>query len=408
MTGPKILLLEDLNATAIEPFKERYSAENVTSLKNPMDKKELLAAIKDVDVLGIRSRTKVDADVIKAAQNLCCIGCYGIGTNQVDLKAAKMAGIPVFNAPYANTRSVAELGMGNVIMLMRRVFEKSTGAHQGKWLKASSGCYEVRGKTLGIIGYGHIGSQLAVMAESLGMRVMFYDPMNRLVIGNAIRCRFIDEIYEGSDIISIHVPLTDRTRHMIGEAELAKMKKGAFFMNLSRGELVDVDALVKALDSGHIAGAAIDVFAKEPNSADEKFVSPLQGQPNVILTPHIGGSTVEAQRNIGSEVSGKLIRCHDEGVTLSAVNFVELDYAKPKDALANVQYLVHIHKNVPGVLSQINEVFAEVSANVVAQHLGTDADIGYTLIGVEKLKNVDKAVQALDAIKGTIKVRALA
>ncbi len=402
-TRIKILLLENIHKTAIDLFK-RNGYSNIESIAGALDPDELKAKIKDVHIVGIRSRTKLTKDILSAAEKLLTVGCFCIGTNQVDLKHAKRLGIPVFNAPYSNTRSVAELVIAEIIMLFRGIPQRSWGAHEGAWDKTVKGAREIRGKTLGIVGYGHIGSQLSVMAEALGMQVRFHDIVEKLAIGNAQPCGSLDELLAASDVVSLHVPETPQTKNMITAAKIKKMKKGAFFINASRGTVVEIDALAEALKSGHVAGAAVDVFPKEPADGDEKFKSPLQGLRNVILTPHIGGSTEEAQANIGGEVAEKLVKYSDNGSTLGAVNFVEV--ALPPQE--NTTRFMHIHRDVPGVMAKISEVFSRRNINLAGQYLRTDGEIGYVVTDVTGRVQVGQGIRKeLAAIDGTVRTRFL-
>lgn len=397
----RILLLEGVHKSAVETL-ESNGYTNIEYLKTSLPEDELIEKVKDVHFIGIRSRTHISEKVVEAASKLVAIGCFCIGTNQVDLAATKARGIPVFNAPFSNTRSVAELVLGQLILLLRRIPEKNALAHRGGWDKSAVGSYEARGKTLGIIGYGHIGTQLSILAEHLGMKVRFFDIEDKLVLGNSEQIKTIDELLAMSDVVSLHVPETPQTKNMIGKAQLAKMKPGAIFINASRGTVVDIDALAEAMASGHIGGAAIDVFPIEPKSNDEEFMSPLRAFDNVILTPHVGGSTQEAQQNIGIEVAGKLAKYSDNGSTLSAVNFPEVSLPEH----GGRSRLLHVHENRPGVLTQINQAFAEKGINIEAQYLQTSAEIGYVVIDVEADK-ADEALNELSAIKGTIKTRVL-
>lgn len=397
----RILLLEGVHKSAVETL-EANGYTNIEYLKTSLPEDELIEKIKDVHFIGIRSRTHISEKVVEAASKLVAIGCFCIGTNQVDLSATKARGIPVFNAPFSNTRSVAELVLGQLILLLRRVPEKNALAHRGGWDKSAVGSYEARGKTLGIIGYGHIGTQLSILAEHLGMKVRFYDIEDKLVLGNSEQIKTMDELLAISDVVSLHVPETPQTKNMIGKAQFAAMKPGAIFINASRGTVVDIDALAAAMASGHLGGAAIDVFPVEPKSNNEEFVSPLREFDNVILTPHVGGSTQEAQQNIGIEVAGKLAKYSDNGSTLSAVNFPEVSLPEH----VGRSRLLHVHENRPGVLTQINQAFAEKGINIEAQYLQTSADIGYVVIDVEADK-ADDALAELTAISGTIKTRVL-
>ena len=401
----KILLLEDLHANAEKYFRS-HGYNNLVMLKNALDNDELKKAIADVHMIGIRSRTKLTADVFDAAKKLMAVGCFCIGTNQVNLDAAKAHGIPVFNAPYSNTRSVAELVIGEIVMLMRGVPQRSYAAHHGVWLKNAKGSVEVRNKVLGIVGYGHIGTQVSVLAEAMGMKVRYFDIVDKLAMGNAESCSSLSELLSVSDVISLHVPQTPQTNNMFSHAEFFAMKKGAFFINAARGSVVDIDALKTALDEGQIAGAALDVFPKEPADKSEEFVSVLRGMPNVILTPHVGGSTLEAQANIGLEVSERLVKYSDNGSTLGAVNCVEVSL--PVQESGKTTRFMHIHKNVPGVLSAINGVFSKHNLNVSGQYLRTDGEYAYVVADIDgHLDNAFVLQKELEAINGTLKVRYL-
>ncbi|MBU2113758.1 MAG: phosphoglycerate dehydrogenase [Gammaproteobacteria bacterium] len=396
----KILLLEGLHQSAVQTFKNQgYS--NIEYLKTSLPEDELIERIKDAHFIGIRSRTQLTENVLDAATKLVAIGCFCIGTNQVDLTAALKRAIPVFNAPFSNTRSVAELVLGEIIMLLRGIPQRSAAAHRGEWQKTANNSFEARGKTLGIIGYGHIGTQLSIMAENIGMRVQFYDIEDKLVLGNATQVNFAT-LLKTSDVITLHVPETAQTKNMIGEAELEIMKPGSILINASRGTVVDIDALTDALRSKKLAGAAIDVFPVEPKGNDEEFISPLREFDNVILTPHIGGSTQEAQENIGYEVAGKMVKYSDNGSTLSAVNFPEVSLPEHKGR----SRLLHIHKNQPGVLTKINEAFAKHNINIAGQYLQTNADIGYVVIDIDS-DDVEQALNELKAIPGTLRARVL-
>lgn len=396
----KILLLEGLHQSAVQTFKD-HGYSNIEYLKTSLPEDELLERIKDAHFIGIRSRTQLTDKVLEAASKLVAIGCFCIGTNQVDLDAALRRAIPVFNAPFSNTRSVAELVLGQIIMLLRGIPQRNAAAHRGEWLKTADNSFEARGKTLGIIGYGHIGTQLGIMAENIGMRVQFYDIENKLVLGNAVQVD-LGSLLKTSDVISLHVPETPQTKNMIGEAELELMKHGAILINASRGTVVDIDALTSALQSKKLAGAAIDVFPVEPKGNDEEFISPLRQFDNVILTPHIGGSTQEAQENIGFEVAGKLVKYSDNGSTLSAVNFPEVSLPEHKGR----SRLLHIHKNQPGMLTKINEAFARHNINISGQYLQTVQDIGYVVIDIDSADH-ELALNELKAIPGTLRARVL-
>lgn len=397
----KILLLEGVHQTAVDNFKAN-GYTNIEYHPKALPEAELLKAIEDAYFIGIRSRTQLTEEVFQAAKKLVAVGCFCIGTNQVELYSALSRGIPVFNAPYSNTRSVAELVLGQIIMLMRGIPHKSRECHQGGWIKSAEGSYEVRGKTLGIVGYGNIGSQLSVLAEALGMRVIFYDVIAKLELSNAHQVDTLDELLAASDVVSLHVPELPSTKWMIGAEQLGKMKPGSHLINASRGSVVVIEDLAAVLKSGHLAGAAIDVFPKEPRSNDEEFVSPLRGLDNVILTPHIGGSTLEAQANIGKEVSEKLIRYSDNGTSTFAVNFPEV--ALP--AHPGKHRLLHIHENIPGVLSEINSVLSASSINVSSQYLQTNEQVGYVVVDVDR-EYSQQAQEALKNVKGTLRCRVL-
>lgn len=396
----KILLLEGLHQSAVQTFKDQ-GYTNIEYLKTSLPEEELIERIKDVHFIGIRSRTQLTENVLEAASKLVAIGCFCIGTNQVDLNAALTRAVPVFNAPFSNTRSVAELVLGQIIMLLRGIPQRNAAAHRGEWLKTADQSFEARGKTLGIIGYGHIGTQLSIMAEQLGMRVQFYDIESKLVLGNATQVD-LATVLKTSDVISLHVPETAQTQNMIGEAEFALMKHGAILINASRGTVVDIDALTAALSSKKLAGAAIDVFPVEPKGNNEEFISPLRQFDNVILTPHIGGSTQEAQENIGFEVAGKLVKYSDNGSTLSAVNFPEVSLPEHKDRAR----LLHIHKNQPGMLTKINDAFARHNINIAGQYLQTNQEIGYVVIDIDSADR-ELALNELKAIPGTLRARVL-
>ncbi|MBL4941362.1 MAG: phosphoglycerate dehydrogenase [Colwellia sp.] len=402
----KILLLEGVHQSALEELKAKgYS--NIEYIKTSLANDDLIAKISDVHFIGIRSRTQLTDEVLSHAKKLVAIGCFCIGTNQVDITAAQTRGVPVFNAPFSNTRSVAELVLGETLLLLRGIPEKSAKAHRGEWLKSAVGSVEARGKTLGIIGYGHIGTQLGILAETLGMRVRFYDIETKLPLGNASQAPSLKALLSEADVISLHVPETPQTQDMIGKAEFNAMKEGVIFINASRGTVVDIDALASALECKKVAGAAIDVFPIEPKGNNDEFISLLRGFDNVILTPHIGGSTKEAQQNIGLEVASKLAKYSDNGSSLSAVNFPEVSL--PEHALpgqTGISRLLHIHHNQPGVLTQINQTFAEHNINIAAQYLQTDDKIGYVVIDIESADST-QALKALKAIDGTIRARIL-
>lgn len=397
----KILLLEGLHQSAVDTLQAN-GYTNIEYIKTSLSEDDLIEKIADVHFIGIRSRTQITQNVVDAAQKLVAIGCFCIGTNQVDLDATQTRGIPVFNAPFSNTRSVAELALGQIILLLRGIPSKNAKAHRGEWQKSANGSFEARGKTLGIIGYGHIGTQLSILAEHLGMRVQFYDIEDKLVLGNSTQVKTLNQLLKTSDVVSLHVPETAQTQNMIGENQLAMMKDGAILMNAARGTIIDIDALVAALKQDKLSGAAIDVFPVEPKSNDEEFISPLREFDNVILTPHVGGSTQEAQQNIGIEVAGKLAKYSDNGSTLSAVNFPEVSLPEHVER----SRLLHIHVNAPGVLTQINQAFAAHNINIAAQYLQTNEKIGYVVIDVET-DDADEAFAQLAQIDGTIKTRIL-
>lgn len=398
----KILLLEGPHKNALQLFNENEYT-NVEYCKGSLESNELIEKIKDAHLLGIRSKTKITSDVLKHAKKLIAIGCYSIGTNQVDLSSAKMRGIPVFNAPFSNTRSVAELVISECIFLIRGISEKNIAAHNGLWLKDASNSFEARGKNIGIVGYGHIGSQVSVLAESFGMNVYYFDIEKKLNLGNAKSCSSLQELLSISDIVTLHVPETELTKNMIGLDELNLMKKGSHLINASRGSVVVIKDLAKALDEKHLAGAAIDVFPDEPLSNKDTFENILKKFNNVILTPHIGGSTSEAQANIALEVSDKLVKYCDVGTTIGATNFVEVSLTPNIDR----QRYLHIHKNQPGVLNKITSVFTSRNLNIASQYLQTDSQIGYVIIDIDQKNNSAEIMRELRAIPETIKTRML-
>ncbi|HET7610604.1 MAG TPA: phosphoglycerate dehydrogenase [Rhodanobacteraceae bacterium] len=399
----KIVLLEGIHQSAVEAF-EAAGYTRVERHDKALPREQLLEAIADAHIVGIRSRTQLDGEAIAQARRLLAVGCFCIGTNQVDLANARGRGVPVFNAPYSNTRSVAELVVAEAILLMRRIPERNAECHRGGWAKSAVGSFEARGKTLGIVGYGHIGTQVGVLAEGLGMHVLFHDIEAKLALGNAVATRDLDDLLQRSDIVTLHVPQTPATAGMVGEPQIARMRSGALLINASRGNVVDIDALAAALREKRIAGAAVDVFPKEPRSRDEEFVSPLREFDNVLLTPHVGGSTQEAQLNIGTEVASKLVRYSDNGSTVSAVNFPEVNLPEH----AGSRRLLHIHHNVPGVLSRINDVFSQGGVNINAQYLQTSGDLGYVVIDVSASEAQSEAIrEQLAAIPGTVRTRLL-
>ncbi len=399
----RVLLLENINDSAVALF-HAAGYRNLTRLPKALEGAALREAVKGVHILGIRSRTHLTQGVFEAADRLVAVGCFSVGVNQVDVEAARMHGVPVFNAPFSNTRSVAELVIGEIVMLMRRIAPRSVAAHVGGWDKSATGSFEVRGKTLGIVGYGNIGSQLSNLAEAMGMRVIYYDLVDKLRHGNTEPVETLDELLGRSDVVTLHVPETPQTFNMIGEAQLRAMKKGAIFINNSRGTVVDLDALAGALREGRLSGAAVDVFPVEPTSNADRFNSPLQGIDNVILTPHIGGSTEEAQERIGAEVARKLIEFSDVGSTLGAVNFPQ---AQLPPHPAGTRF-IHVHRNVPGMLNRLNEAFSRRGANIAAQYLQTYADTGYVVIDAE-IDPVQARIvlDEIRAIEGTARARLL-
>lgn len=396
-----ILFLENISETAVKNFKDAgYSS--VRKIGGALSEDELIKEIKDVHLLGIRSKTQITAKVLAAATKLQAIGCFCIGVNQVDLKTATKQGVTVFNAPYSNTRSVAELVIGLSILLIRRIPDKNKAAHEGIWMKEAKGSYELRGKTLGLIGYGNIGSQVSVLAEAIGMKVIFYDVVTKLPLGNAISKKTMKEVLSQADIVSLHVPETASTTNLINKTTLKHFKKGSILINYARGEVVDLEALRKAILDGAISGAAIDVFPWEPEKNGDRFQTPLQDLPNVILTPHIGGSTEEAQLNIGEDVSNKLFQYLEMGITSGSHTVPSIDLP-PQEGTHRI---LHIHRNVPGVLSEINTTLSQNKINILGQYLKTNDEIGYVVLDVDK-KLSNHAFQLLKEVKDTIKVRLL-
>ncbi|MES2003272.1 MAG: phosphoglycerate dehydrogenase [Bacteroidota bacterium] len=396
-----ILFLENISDKAVQQFN-RNGYVKARKLNGALSEEELIKEIKDVHLLGIRSKTHITAKVLAAATKLQAIGCFCIGVNQVDLKAATEAGVVVFNAPYSNTRSVAELVIGASILLIRRIIDKNNAAHKGIWMKEAKGSYELRGKTLGIIGYGNIGSQVSVLAEGLGMKVFFYDTETKLPLGNASAAKSLKELVSESDIISLHVPETAQTKNLITKSLLKSFKKGSILINYARGEVVDLKALAIALQDGQLSGAAIDVYPWEPEKNGDRFETPLQGLPNVILTPHIGGSTEEAQQNIGEDVSIKLFQYLERGITNGSHTVPAIGLPP----VENAHRILHIHHNVPGVLSAINTALSKNNINIVGQYLKTNDSIGYVVLDVDK-KLSKQALALLKEVKATIKVRML-
>ena len=399
----RVLLLEGINDSAVA-LMQASGYTNLVRLPKALDREALHEAIRGVHILGIRSRTQLDEAAFAHADRLLAVGCFSVGTNQVDLAAARARGIPVFNAPFSNTRSVAELVIGEIVMLLRRITPRSVGAHAGEWDKSATGSVEVRGKTLGIVGYGNIGTQLSTLAEAMGMRVIFYDHTDKLRHGNTEPTESLGDLLAQADVVSLHVPETDATANMIGAGEIAQMKRGAYLINNARGTVVDLDALAAALASGHLAGAAVDVFPKEPGSNAERFVSPLQGLPNVILTPHIGGSTQEAQERIGSEVARKLVDYSDIGSTVGAVNFPQVQLpARPTGTR-----FIHVQRNLPGMLGRLNDVFARSGINIAAQFYQTDGEVGYVVLETDAgTADAEALLEQIRAVEGTIRARLL-
>lgn len=396
-----VLFLENISDAAVKLFKDA-GYTSVKKITGALSEEQLIKEIKDVHLLGIRSKTQITSTVLEAAKKLQAIGCFCIGTNQVDLKSARNKGVVVFNAPYSNTRSVAELVISSAIMLIRRIPDKNVAAHQGKWLKESKGSYELRGKTLGIVGYGNIGTQVSVLAEAFGMKVLFYDTITKLPLGNATACKTLAELTSKADIVTLHVPDLPTTKNLISKKALKDFKNGSILINYARGEVVDIDALAEAIKEKRISGAAIDVFPVEPEKNGDPFTTPLQGLPNVILTPHIGGSTEEAQQNIGEDVSNKLYQFLETGVSVGSHTVPPLNVPP----VENSHRILHIHKNVPGVLSAINSELSDNNINILGQYLKTNDEIGYVVLDLDK-KLSRKAIDILKNVKGTLKVRLL-
>ena len=397
----KFLLLEGIHPVAKEALRES-GYTNVESHSGSMTEDELVRAMADVHFVGIRSRTQLTAKVLAAAEKLTAVGCFCIGTNQVDLDTAELKGVPVFNAPFSNTRSVAELVLAEVVFLLRGIPAKNAAAHRGEWTKSAKHSYEMRGKKLGIVGYGHIGSQLGVLAEALGMQVIYHDIENKLPLGNASARDHLSDLLKEADVVTLHVPETPTTRMMIGAAELATMRPGTYLVNASRGSVVKIDALAAALESEHLAGAAVDVYPEEPESNSDPLVTPLVKFDNVLLTPHIGGSTQEAQRNIALEVAGKLVKYSDNGSTTQAVNFPQVSLPENDD----LRRVLHVHRNVSGVLEKINKIFSEEGVNIASQYLQTSPRVGYVVMDAE-VEDAAGLVERLKGIDGTIRARLL-
>jgi D-3-phosphoglycerate dehydrogenase len=397
----RVLLLEGIHESAVDLF-QAAGYTNVTRLTKALDGEALREALEGVHIVGIRSRTKLTEEVFEAADRLIAVGCFSVGTNQVNLNSARVRGIPVFNAPFSNTRSVAELVIGEIVMLLRRIFPRSVSAHDGGWDKSANDSLEVRGKTLGIVGYGNIGSQLSMLAESMGMKVIFFDITDKLRHGNTEPCATLEELLGQSDVVSLHVPETPQTKNMMGEAQFRAMKKGAYFINNARGTVVDIDALAQAIKDKHLRGAAVDVFPKEPAGNGEKFVSPLQNLENVILSPHIGGSTEEAQERIGSEVARKLIDYSDVGSTLGAVNFPQVQLP-PRP---NGTRYMHVHRNVPGMMMKLNDIFSRRGMNIASQFLQTDGEVGYVVIEADGTReDCEQVLEEIRVLEGTLRAR---
>ena len=396
-----ILFLENISDAAVRQFVDSGYA-SVRKLTGALSEDQLIREIQDVHLLGIRSKTQITPKVLDAARKLQAIGCFCIGVNQVDLKAATTNGVVVFNAPYSNTRSVAELVIGLAILLIRRIPDKTKAAHEGIWLKESKGSYELRGKTLGIIGYGNIGTQVSILAEALGMKVIYYDTVTKMPLGNAQGRKTLKEVVSEADIVTLHVPDTNQTKNMISKTVLKNFKKGSILLNYARGEVVDLEALAKALQDGALSGAAIDVYPWEPEKNGDRFTTPLQGLSNVILTPHIGGSTEEAQANIGEDVSNKLFQYLETGMTLGSHTIPPLSLPHQE----GTHRILHIHKNVPGVLSEINSTLSQHNINILAQYLKTNEEIGYVVLDIDKRLS-NQALELLKTVKQTIKTRLL-
>ncbi|HEY0460391.1 MAG TPA: phosphoglycerate dehydrogenase [Pyrinomonadaceae bacterium] len=395
----KILLLENISDSAVAEFEQGDYTE-IKRFKGALGEADLAEEIKGVHILGIRSKTHITGQVLENADKLLAIGCFCIGTNQVDLRAARSKGIAVFNAPYSNTRSVAELVIGLCVMLIRRIPDKNAAAHQGVWQKDAKGSFELRGKTLGIIGYGNIGSQVSVLAEAFGLNVVYYDVLTKLPLGNAKQIRDLNELLAHSDIVTLHVPSDPATRRMINEATLSAMKPGAILLNYARGDVVDLEALREFIEAGKLAGAAVDVFPEEPEKNGDEFVSVLQNLPNVILTPHIGGSTEEAQANIGLDVTSKLIKYLELGTSEGSHTVPDVNLPLQD----KTHRILHIHENIPGVLSEINSRLSEHGINILGQYLKTNDEIGYVILDVDT-KLSGEALEILKQVKGTIKTR---
>ena len=401
MNKPKALLLEGIDPIASTLLED--AGLEVENHKQALQGEELLEATRDATVLGIRSKSRLDANFFKERPNLLSIGCFCIGTDQMPLDEAARHGVAVFNSPFCNTRSVAELTIAEIIGLNRRLADRSRDLHEGRWLKSAAGAHEIRGRTLGIVGYGHIGSQLSVLAETIGMRVIFHDIAQKLALGNARRMPSLDSLLKESDVVSLHVPDSPTTRNLIGEPQIRAMREGAMIINNARGSVVDLEALASALQSGHLAGAAVDVYPTEPRSNNEGFSSPLAGLPNVILTPHIGGSTIEAQRAIAEDTAGKISRYLQEGSSLASVSIPQVDLPSRRP---NQHRILHFHRNVPGVLSRMHTMLAELNVNINAEYLQSDVDTSYVILDVDAV-NGEAVKRGMQSIEETIRVRTL-
>jgi len=396
----KVLLLENIHSAAVEQFKA--GGFNVETVSGALSESELVKRIEDIHILGIRSKTQISSKVLDRATKLMSVGCFCIGTNQVDIESARLHGVPVFNAPYSNTRSVAELILCEIVILARQLGDRNRELHDGVWNKVSKSCFEIRGKTLGIIGYGHIGSQVSVLAESFGMKVVYHDIITKMPLGNSRQLKSLDQVLAESDFVSLHVPETNQTKKMIRSEHLKKMKKGSYLLNASRGTVIEIKDLVAALKENHLAGVALDVYPEEPESNDQKFKSDLQKLPNVILTPHIGGSTEEAQVNIGYEVHEALTKFINNGSTRGAVNFPQVDLPVMNES----HRILNVHRNVPGVLKDINGIVSDLGANIQSQYLSTDSEIGYLIVDLDR-KLSDQVNDKIKQLPTSIRTRIL-
>ncbi len=398
----KVVLLENIHPKAVEIFQE--AGFQVEHHPCAYQGQELIDVAGDAHIIGLRSKTKLTAEYFENAPRLWGVGCFCIGTNQVDLDSAARAGVPIFNAPFQNTRSVAELVICEIVALHRQLFDRSAGMHSGQWMKSAVGAHEIRGRTLGIVGYGRIGSQVSVLAEAMGLKVIFHDVVDVLPMGNAVAAKSLDDLLERSDVVTLHVPATDETRDMIGSRELAKMKKGSYLLNNARGKVVDIDALRSALDSGHINGAAVDVFPQEPSSNQESFASALQGANNVILTPHIGGSTIEAQESIAESAASRLVRLMNNGNTATAVNVPQVQLPRLH---SDHHRIIHFHRNVPGVLGKLHTAIAELGINIAAEYLQSDPNHAYLILDISPSSREDELSERLRAFEETLRLRML-